>query len=86
MGIIGGLCGKLGEVLGILEEVLGILGKVFQTRGGLGGMLIYIVYSSGRKSMIFCFAQLLQQILVNFQNQGGTVQKSACVEDFKNVP
>ena len=28
------------------------------------------IYSSGRKSSIFCFAQLLLQILVNFQNLG----------------
>ena len=28
------------------------------------------MYSSGRKSWIFCFAQLLLQILVNCQNQG----------------
>ena len=27
------------------------------------------IYSSGRKSPIFCFAQLLLQILVNYQNQ-----------------
>ena len=27
-------------------------------------------YSSGRKSWIFCFAQLLLQILVNYQNHG----------------
>ena len=28
------------------------------------------IYSTGRKSWIFCFALLLPQILVNFQNQG----------------
>ena len=28
------------------------------------------MYSSGRKSLIFCFAQLLLQILVNYQNKG----------------
>ena len=29
------------------------------------------IYSSSHKSLIFCFAQLLLQILVNFQNQVG---------------
>ena len=28
------------------------------------------IYSSGKKSVIFCFALLLPQILVDFQNQG----------------
>ena len=28
------------------------------------------LYSSSHKSLIFCFAQLLLQILVNYQNQG----------------
>ena len=30
----------------------------------------YQIYSTGTKSWIFCFALLLPQILVNFQNQG----------------
>ena len=29
-----------------------------------------LIYSSSHKSLIFCFAQLLLQILVNYQNQG----------------
>ena len=29
-----------------------------------------VLYSSGSKSWIFCFVQLLLQILVNYQNQG----------------
>ena len=31
---------------------------------------ISLIYSSSHKSSIFCFAQLLLQILVNYQNQG----------------
>ena len=32
--------------------------------------LLWFKYNSSHKSPIFCFAQLLLQILVNFQNQG----------------
>ena len=32
--------------------------------------LMYLKYSSSHNSWIFCFAQLLLQILVNYQNQG----------------
>ena len=33
-------------------------------------ILYKYIYSTCQKSPIFCFAQLLMQILVNFQNQG----------------
>ena len=32
--------------------------------------MISYAYSSGKKSVVFCFALLLPQILVHFQNQG----------------
>ena len=33
-------------------------------------LALILTYSSSHKSWIFCFAQLLLQILVNYQNQG----------------
>ena len=40
--------------------------------GAYNGVFISLVlqYSTSRKSLIFCFALLLLQIVVNFQNQG----------------
>ena len=36
----------------------------------IGSKYALTLYSTCQKSPIFCFAQLLMQILVNFQNQG----------------
>ena len=42
------------------------------------------MYSSGKKSVVFCFALLLPQILVDFQNQGADF-KSASPDVFKTL-
>ena len=51
------------------------------------------LYSSGRKSSMFCFAQLLLQILVNYQNQGQfwnllvlSIPKLSLKEQIQNWP
>ena len=56
--------GRVKTSLYVLKSHLNSLFIIHKT------FIFYSVYSGGKKYVVFCFALLLPQILVNFQNQG----------------